>query len=281
MMEFGINVMSLIHAMNEDFDGCINRLKTGGCNYFEAMSNWGAEQKTVEFYEKMMGGPSGWDKENTLKRLTYLRSIGMDIKGLFVFEDKLIEQAEELGAYCQDAGLSYVVLTFLEYKNGIDSVYEKIALIQQSSKILKKYNVKVILHNHDHDFSKIIDKDGVEKYIIDIFLEQCSTQELMLELDTGWLVYAGIDALAYIADKIERIAILHLKDICKAYKSVNRQNIFVACGDGAVDFRAVMEVIPAQKKREILFVLDQDASENDIIEDQLKSLQYFRNIMLE
>lgn len=76
---------------------------------------------------------SRWDKENTMERLAYLRSIGMDIKGLFIFEDKLIEQAEELGAYCQNTGLSYVVLTFLEYKNGIDSIYEKIELIKQSS----------------------------------------------------------------------------------------------------------------------------------------------------
>lgn len=279
MIELGINTMSLINVMNEDFDGCVNRLKSEGCNYFEAMSNWGAEQKTVEYYEKMMGEPSRWDKENTLERLANLRSIGMDIKGLFIFEDKLIEEAEELGSYCKNVGLAYVVLTFLKYKNGIDSVYEKIELIKQSSKILNKYNVKVIIHNHDHDFTKIIDKDGVKKYIIDIFLEQCSPQELMLELDTGWLVYAGVDAPSYIADKIERIAILHLKDICKAYKLVDCQNIHIACGDGAVDFRRIMEVIPPHKKREILFVLDQDSSENNIIEDQIKSLQYFRNLI--
>lgn len=276
-MELGINAMSMIKTMHEDFEGCVERLKQGGCKYIEPISDWGGDPQKIEFYAKMSGAPSGWDAENMLKRLQYLRANEMDIKGMFVFDDFLEAQAQELGEYCQKAGLIYVVLSFLHYDD-IEDIYNKIAKIKRVAQVLKKYNVQITLHNHEHDMVKIMDKDGQEKYIMDIFLEQCSPDELMLEVDTGWLLYAEVDVAEYVREHSERIMILHLKDICKEYKSVERQDIHVACGDGAVDFKSMLEAIPEEKKETMLYVLDQDASKGDIVPDLVKSIQYMKSL---
>ena len=276
-MKLGVNAMSMIKVMYEDFEGCVQRLKKGGVDYIEAMSDWGADPKQLEFYAKMTGAPSGWDPENTLNRLEYLRSQGMDMKGMFVFDDRLDEQIDAMGEYCQKAGLVYVVVSFLHY-DGLDDIYEKAEKIKQWGRCLKKYGVQLTMHNHEHDMVKIADRDGQEKYIMDIFLEQCSADELMLEVDTGWLVYAGVDAAAYVKEHIDRIMILHFKDICREYKTVDRQDIFVACGEGAVDFKAVLDAVPENRKEAMLYVLDQDASKGDIVEDQIKSVRYLKGL---
>ena len=130
----------------------------------------------------------------------------MDVKGMFVFEECLKEQAEELGKFCQEQQLSYIVLSFFNYENGLDSVYEKINFINEIAIILNKYHVQIIIHNHEHDFPKMTDKDGVNKYILDIILEHCSST-LKLELDTGWALYAGIDIPDYIQRECESFSV--------------------------------------------------------------------------
>ena len=276
-MEIGINTMSAMNAMRADFEGTVKRLKAGGCDWLEAMSDWGAKQETIDFYSNLTGGPSGWDPENAELRMEIARKNGMSIKGLFIFDERLDEQAQKLGKYCQKNGISYVVLSFLEY-GGIEDIYEKAALIRKAAAVLGNYGVQILMHNHEHDTMLIRDKDGTQKPIISIFLQQCLAQELMLEVDTGWLVYAGVDAPAYVRRHLDRIAVMHLKDICKDYKNVPREDIFVPCGQGAVDFPAIMA--EAGKKADMMYVLDQDKSRGDIIEDHIASIKYLKSICI-
>lgn len=278
-MEIGINAMSLIGEMNKDFKGCVARLKKGGCSYLEPVSDFGAKPETLAFYAKLSGGASGWDLNNFENRLSYLRSEGMDIKGMFVFDEDFENQIDDIGRFCEHNYISYIVVSFLEYKNGIEGIYEKIEFIHRIAKVLIPYHVQIILHNHEHDLSLVTDHDGKEKYIMDIFLEQCSPQELMLEVDTGWLVYAGVDAADYVHEHIDRINILHFKDISKDFKTIDRQDIFVSCGNGAVDFKAVLDAVPEKDKNRILYILDQDASKGDIVEDQIASVQYIQSLV--
>lgn len=277
-MEIGINAMSLIGEINKDFEGCVAKLKEGGCSYLEPVSDFGAKPETLAFYAKLSGGASGWDLNNFEKRLSYLRSVGLDVKGMFVFDEDLENQIDDIGKFCAKNQISYIVISFLEYKNGIDSIYEGIDMVHRIAKVLATYHVQIILHNHEHDLSIITDRDGQDKYIMDIFLEQCSPEELMLEADTGWLVYAGVDAADYVRQHINRISILHFKDISKDYKTIDRQDIFVSCGHGAVDFKAVLDAVPEKDKNRILYILDQDASKGDIVEDQIASLKYIQGL---
>ena len=276
-MQIGINVMSTISMMRESFQETVNRLTDGGCSYFEAMSDWGAKEETLDFYAGLTGGRNGWDPEQTLGRLQYIRSVGSDIRGIFVFEDTILEQAEQLGEYCRDAGLQYIVFSFLEY-HGLDDVYSKIDLLRKVSAVMKRFGVQVLMHNHEHDCAEIEDKDGNNKEIIDIFLNNLSAKELALEVDVGWLQYADIDPAAYVKKKIDRIQILHLKDICRNYKETERSHIFVPCGSGAVDFPAIIKVVQEAGREDMQYVIDQDASDGDIVQDLVESIAYLKSI---
>ena len=276
-MQIGINVMSTIGLMRENFEETVKRLTDGGCSYFEAMSDWGAKEETLDFYAGLTGGRNGWDPAGTLERLQYIRSLGSDIRGIFVFDEALQGQIEELGEYCRDAGLKYIVFSFLEYQ-GLDDVYSKIDLLRKVAAVMRRYGVQVLMHNHEHDCAEMEDKDGKKKEIIDIFLENLSAEELTLEVDVGWLQYADIDPAAYVKRKLDRIQILHLKDICRDYKEKERSHIFVPCGSGAVDFPAIMKAVREAGRNDMQYVIDQDGSEGDIVEDLVKSIAYLQSI---
>ena len=201
----------------------------------------------------------------------------MDIRGIFVFDSVILQQADQLGQYCRDAGIRYIVFSFLDYGT-IDDIYSKIETVRHTAGILGQYGVRVLQHNHEHDTALITDRDGKKKPIIDVFLEQLSPEELMLEVDTGWIKYAGLDPAEYIREKAERIMILHLKDICHDFREVSRDKIFVPCGAGAVDFQAVMDAIPADRRDSMLYVIDQDASGGDIVDDLITGMQYLNGL---
>ena len=50
------------------------------------------------------------------------------------------------------------------------------------------------------------------------------------------------------------------------------------CGQGAVDFPAIMA--EAGKKADMMYVLDQDKSRGDIIEDHIASIKYLKSICI-
>lgn len=197
------------------------------------------------------------------------------MKGIFVFDEELEDQAEDLGRYCQENNINYIVLSFLKYGD-IDDIYKKIDLIKNVSKIIKPYGVALLMHNHEHDVLLVTDRDGKEKQIIEVFLERCSKEELMLEIDTGWLEYAGINAVQYVAGNLDRIAVLHLKDICRGFQDMDRDQVFVPCGQGIVDFTGAMKA--AAGKEDMIYVLDQDSSKGDITNDNIESINYLKGL---
>ncbi len=278
-MKIGINSMSTMKQMNEDFEGTIQKLKDYGCDMIEPMSDWGASQKTLEFFESMTG-KSGWDPENAAKRIQYIRSQGMDVKGMFIFDECLEEQLPALGEFCRENQISYVVLSFMGY-SGIDDVYEKIDFIRRIAPTLKSYGVTVYLHNHDHDSHKIIDRDGEEKAILDLFIQHLSPEEMILETDTGWLIYAGIDPVKYVSQHQDRIAVLHFKDLCQDFDKKDRNDIFVACGQGVTDYKEILQALSSENKERILYVIDQDNSQADIVEDLGAGISYFKGLETE
>ena len=274
-MEIGVNVMSSSQVMREDFAGSIRKLKESGCSYLEAMSDWGAKPETIQFYADLSGGPSGWDPDQTVERIAEARKIGMDIKGIFVFEECIEEQLDKLGPYCRENGISYLVFTFPEYKD-LDDIYDKIGLIRRIAACMNPFGIQILIHNHSHDTNPVIDRDGLEKPILNVFLEQCSEEELMLEIDTGWLVHSGIDAPAYIREHLDRIAVLHLKDIAAGCQQMENSGIHRPCGQGIVDFPAILKV--SAEKKDMMYVLDQDASSGSILDDHAASIRYISQI---
>ena len=279
IMKIGINTMSLTKEFNADFSGIASYLQSIGCSYLEPMSDFEAKEETLNFYASLSGGRSGWDSAGMRTRIAQLREMGIDVQGVFLFDECLEEQMDEVGALCQELGITYGVLSFMNYGETLASVDGRIALVKRIGPRLHSYGVQLMVHTHDHDFARLTDHDGVEKPLIQMFLEQTTKEEMQLELDTGWAHYAGLDVAAYVHDNADRIGILHLKDLNKNYKNMAHDDVSLACGTGVVDFPAILAAVPEAQRETMRYVLDQDPSDTDILADHAASIRYLNGLV--
>jgi sugar phosphate isomerase/epimerase len=95
-------------------------------------------------------------------------------------------------------------------------------------------------HNHHIEFMPV---DGVVPY--DYLMSNTDPDLVKIELDVGWLAYAGMDPVAYLRRHSGRVISCHLKDHDPKIASDVPQRKLVAPGAGVVDFRAVLAAMSA------------------------------------
>ena len=278
-MQIGINTLSISKELRADLPGTAAYLRSIGCGYIEAMTDLGAKEETLEFYARLTGGRSGWDMAGIRSRVAAMREAGLDVQGVFLFDECLEDNLDEIGALLRELGVSYGVLSFMDYGETLESVDEKIALVKRVGPRLHDYGVQLMIHTHDHDFAQLTDHDGIRKPLMQMFLEQTTREEMQLELDVGWAHYAGLDVAAYVRSNADRIEILHMKDLNKNYKNMAHNDVAVACGAGVVDFPAILAAVPETQRETMRYVLDQDPSDTDILTDHASSIRYLNGLM--
>ena len=75
----------------------------------------------------------------------------------------------------------------------------------KEAKIAAKYGFKIHYHNHTHEF-----RQAGFKYLMDWFLEN-TEENVVMNLDVGWALCAGIDVLSWMKKWGPRITSLHVK----------------------------------------------------------------------
>jgi sugar phosphate isomerase/epimerase len=97
-------------------------------------------------------------------------------------------------------------------------------------------------HNHYPEF---IEVDGVVPY--DYLMSHTDPDLVQIELDLGWLAYAGVDPVTYIKRYAGRVVSCHLKDFAPKIATDVPQRKLVPPGSGSIDFAAVLDAMRAAK----------------------------------
>ena len=100
------------------------------------------------------------------------------------------------------------------------------------AKKLEENGLIFAYHNHAFEFEKI---GG--KYVFDIIAESIKTDNFRFILDTYWLAYAGINPAKFIAERKNRIACVHFKDL----KIEENTPKFAEVGQGNIDWDEIIE----------------------------------------
>jgi len=74
-------------------------------------------------------------------------------------------------------------------------------------------------------------------------MSNTSPELVKIELDIGWLAYAGVDPLAYLRRHAGRVVSCHLKDYAPTIDTDVPQRKLVAPGAGTIDFAAVLRAM--------------------------------------
>ena len=280
MRQLGIQTLGVLREMNADTWGTLQTLKDGGLSYLEILSDWGADPAMLAFYKSLNGGiDAGWSRMQIRENLPRLRTMGMDLKGMFVFLDRLLPEVENLADFCVDLRIEYVVFSLMDIGDSLAKCEAAIAKILAVGRVLQAHGVEMVVHNHETDFVRIRDESGEEKTLFDRLLEGCEEIGLKVELDTGWAIYAGLDPVDLIRRLGRKVRILHIKDLAKGFEAMDRNSIYVPAGTGVSDYAAIFSAAESYADPDYRIVLDQDPSGREGLSDNLASAAYLKRLL--
>jgi sugar phosphate isomerase/epimerase len=133
------------------------------------------------------------------------------------------------------------------------------ATLNRQGNAAKKFGMKVLYHNHAHEFDKL---EGSELSYYDVLLTETDGEVVTMQLDIGWAIIAGQDVPAMFAKHPGRFELWHVKDV-KGLKQIDtsappskRRGLFMPIGQGEIDYAAIFK--HARKAGLRYYVIEQD-----------------------
>lgn len=216
----------------------------------------GAQLFTVSDFTKNLN-----DFAETLKRVTDIGYKNVQVSGTCPYEPQwLKEQLEANGLKCvlthtpadriekqpeqvandhRIFGCSNVGIGWYNVSEcGVDAFYDRFI---KSINVLRQNNMRLLYHNHDHEFEK---QNG--KTILQQMAERFSKDELGFTLDTYWVQAGGGDPIWWINYLKGRVPCVHLKDMAYGRKmmvvgegNMNFEGILKSCVDAGTEYALV------------------------------------------
>ncbi|MCL2839306.1 MAG: sugar phosphate isomerase/epimerase [Defluviitaleaceae bacterium] len=178
-----IQLYSLKDVIFNDFVGTLKRVKDIGYT-------------GVEFF----GGFFGEMEAKELKKL--LEDIGLEPISAHLHS----AQIPDIIPYAAELGLKYLIDPMAHF-NTYEEALEMAKTFNEVGKKCKEAGIQFGYHNHRHEFLE--SPDG---YLMDTIIKNTNPDWVCVELDVGWTVCAGADAVAFINKHAGRIKLIHVKE---------------------------------------------------------------------
>ena len=101
--------------------------------------------------------------------------------------------------------------------------------LNQAAEWCRSAKIGLAYHNHDFEFAKQGDTTGY-----DILLRETRTEDVKMELDIYWAVFAGREPQQLFEQHPGRFVMWHVKDMSKADRTKNDE-----IGEGSIDYKAI------------------------------------------
>lgn len=144
----------------------------------------------------------------------------------------------------------------------VESVKRDAEQMNNYGKVLKKFGMKYLYHNHSFEFDKL---DGGESSQYDVLLAETDPSVVIMQIDIGWAAVAGRDVIEMFKKHPGRYELWHVKDATTKNLDPNatpsqrqRAAKIVPMGQGDIDYKEVF----ANAKLAGLkyFVIEQDGA---------------------
>jgi sugar phosphate isomerase/epimerase len=154
----------------------------------------------------------------------------------------------------------------------VESVKTSCAQLNKFGAIVKKFGMKILVHNHTGEF-ELLDDGKTTEY--DVLLKETDPELVAMQLDIGWACIGGQDPIAMFKKNPGRYELWHVKDA--KYKQLDakltpgqraRGAQIVTLGEGDVDYRTIFANAALAGLK--FFVIEQDTAGQggrDAVED--------------
>ena len=214
-MGIGLQLFTLREDLSKDFTGTLRRVAELG-------------YEGVEFAG--YGGLSAEDLKDLLQELN-LKAIGAHVS-LTNMKADLNKEIE----YLQAINAPYLICPHIteDARHTPEAWQSLFAYFAKAGKQVKEKGLQFAYHNHAFEFEMKVN----DQYVFDAMYGAVTPEALQLEMDAGWIQFAGLDTLQYIANYAGRLPLLHLKDF---KGTVNGEINTVELGEGEIDLVSVIQ----------------------------------------
>jgi sugar phosphate isomerase/epimerase len=248
-MGIGLQMYTLREETAKDFAGTLRKVAELG-------------YEGVEFAG--YGGMTAEEVRDLLQELN-LKAIGSHI-GIAAIRDNL--QGEI--AYLKTIGAKYFICPWLpiaEYQT-TEAWKALFELFKEAGAACQKEGLIFGYHNHAFEFEQKVDGE----FVFDALYSATSPESVQVEMDTGWVQFAGQDTLAYIAKYAGRLPLVHLKDYRKGEQG---EMVTVELGHGELPLVGI--IAASDKAGAEWIIVEQDRCQNPPLESVATSMNWLKN----
>lgn len=190
----GIQLYSVRESLAKDPYGTLAKIAEIGYKYIEGANHNVTSDPGVGF-----GVPAA-EMKKSLDDLG-LRMVGCHIHPVLAEIEPVLEYHQILGNPQIGCAIDFFP------KDDLDYVLKRCELFNKVGEKCKSYGMRFYYHNHYHEFQKIGDKT-----VYDIIMENTDPELVFIEIDTYWVMRAGLDPIAVMEKYRDRLVLLHQKD---------------------------------------------------------------------
>ncbi|GHF01391.1 sugar phosphate isomerase/epimerase family protein [Thalassotalea profundi] len=137
---------------------------------------------------------------------SYLDSIGIKASGAHVSFESLNEvNFDKTIKLYKALGVDSLVIGWDTRAWHPQGIFEIVRLLNQLSKKLAPLNMQIGFHNHDHEFDTFNNSTYWD------YLAKHTSYDVILQMDVGWVTYAGKDPIEYVKKYSGRTLSTHYK----------------------------------------------------------------------
>jgi len=186
--QISLQLWSVREQVEEDIDATL-----------EAIAELGFDG--VEF-----AGEFGPYQEDASALRDYLDSLGLKASGAHVgFDDLDEENFERTVAFYQVLGVDTLVVPLDERAWSDTAIDEFVKDLNALSRSLASHDMSLGYHNHQFEFREYQDTTYWD------YMADHTTTDVQLQLDVGWVTFAGVEPATYLRRHADRITSVHFK----------------------------------------------------------------------
>ncbi|MBU3005365.1 sugar phosphate isomerase/epimerase [Paraglaciecola arctica] len=183
-----VQLWSVNDDLKRDFKGTLEKIAKMGFNGVEFARNYGPFKKD----------PKG------LK--TYIHSLGLEVSGAHVSIQQLDEQhIDETLRFMERLGVTAVIVSMDKRAWSPKGVKELVSELNQAALKAAQKGIQIGYHNHEKEFRKYLGSTYWD------YIASHTSKDVLLQLDVGWVTYAGMSPVNYVEMYPGRTLTTHYK----------------------------------------------------------------------
>lgn len=244
----GIQLYTLRDDLAKDFRGTLTRVAKLG-------------------YEGVEFAGYGGIPADEMKEL--LQSLGLKAIGSHVGLNSLRNNLEQEIDYLNTIGGKYLVLPGIPVEERSDEAAWKRIFAECATFGQAAAGSGLIFGYHNHDFEFKMQVDG--EYAYDALFAATSPERVQVEMDLGWVQFAGLSPVSYIAKYAGRLPLVHLKDF---RIGADGRIDTVELGNGTIDLQTVIRAASGAGTEWL--IVEQDSCANPPLESVATSIEWLK-----